>query len=36
MAGAVAEAMEVCGLLAYPYNVLNLLSYRTQDYQPRG
>jgi hypothetical protein len=34
-AGADAEAMEGCSLLAcFPW-LLSLLSYRTQDYQPR-
>jgi hypothetical protein len=34
-AGADADAMEGCSLLlAYP-GLLSLLSYRTQDYQPR-
>jgi hypothetical protein len=39
-AGADAEAMEGCSLLACfpwlaPPGLLSLLSYRTQDYQPR-
>ena len=33
-AGADAEAMEGCSLLASP-SLLSLLFYRTQDYQPR-
>jgi hypothetical protein len=34
-AGADAEAMEGCSLLAASPGLLSLLSYRTQDYQPR-
>ena len=35
-AGADAEALEGCSLLAYlPHVLLSLLSYITQDYQPR-
>jgi hypothetical protein len=34
-AGADAEAMEGCSLLACFPGLLSLLSYRTQDYQPR-
>ena len=34
-AGADAEAMEGCSLLACLPGLLSLLSYRTQDYQPR-
>ena len=35
-AGDVAEAMEGCYLLAcFPWLALSLLSYTTQDYQPR-
>jgi hypothetical protein len=34
-AGADAEAMEGCSLLACLPVLLSLLSYRTQDYQPR-
>jgi hypothetical protein len=34
-AGADAEAMEGCYLLACSPSLLSLLSYRTQDYQPR-
>jgi hypothetical protein len=33
--GADAEAMEGCSLLACSPGLLSLLSYRTQDYQPR-
>jgi hypothetical protein len=35
-AGAVAEAMERCSLLACLPGLLSLLSYRTQVYQPRS
>jgi hypothetical protein len=34
-AGADAEAMEGCSLLACSPGLLSLLSYRTGDYQPR-
>jgi hypothetical protein len=34
-AGADAEAMEGCSLLACSPGLLSLLSYRTWDYQPR-
>jgi hypothetical protein len=34
-AGADAEAMEGCSLLAGSPGLLSLLSYKTQDYQPR-
>jgi hypothetical protein len=34
-AGADAEAIEGCSLLACFAGLLSLLSYRTQDYQPR-
>jgi hypothetical protein len=34
-AGADAEAMEGCSLLASSPGLLSLLSYKTQDYQPR-
>jgi hypothetical protein len=34
-AGADAEAMEGCSLLAASPGLLSLLSYRTQNYQPR-
>ena len=34
-AGADAEAMEGCSLLAYSPWLAHLFSYRTQDYQPR-
>jgi hypothetical protein len=34
-AGADAEAMEECSLLACFPGLLSLLFYRTQDYQPR-
>ena len=34
-AGADAEAIEGCCLLACSLSLLSLLSYRTQDYQPR-
>ena len=34
-AGADAEAIEGCSLLACLSGLLSLLSYRTQDYQPR-
>jgi hypothetical protein len=34
-AGADAEAMEGCSLLACSPGLLSLLSYRTQDYQPK-